>query len=91
VFYKNPPKRGIIKLVNTVPRMRDYFTPWRVIMTPDQELYAKALEIAVLILGELTLTTNMSMSDFQQKIGHHHELALKIAQKILNAPKLIRE
>jgi hypothetical protein len=56
-------------------------------MTADQELYAKSLEIAVLLLGKQTMTTNMQMSQFQQKIMNYHALALQIAQKIIDAPK----
>jgi hypothetical protein len=60
-------------------------------MTANQELYAKALEIAVLILGKQTLTADMDMARFQQKIMDRHNLALKIAQKIIDAPHLILE
>jgi hypothetical protein len=61
-------------------------------MTANQELYAKALEIAVLILGKQTLTANMKMSDFQMKFMDHHDLAVKTAKKIIDdAPRLIPE
>jgi hypothetical protein len=87
--FKNPSKAWYNQVWKTVSRMRDYFTPWRVIMTVNQELYAKALEITVLMLGNQGITANMHLDQFQMKIMDYDNLARKIAQKIINAPGLI--
>jgi hypothetical protein len=40
-------------------------------MTANQELYAKALEIAVLILGRQGLEASMTDSEFNKRIFFH--------------------
>jgi hypothetical protein len=44
-------------------------------MTANQELYAKALEIAVLILGRQCLEALMTNSEFSKRIFFHNKLA----------------
>jgi hypothetical protein len=54
-------------------------------MTANQELYAKALEIAVLILGRQGLEASMSDADFNNKIFFHNKLAMQLVHHIIAA------
>jgi hypothetical protein len=56
-------------------------------MNPNQELYAKALEIAVLLLGPRNdFVTDGKQSTFNIKFQDYRNLAVFIAKDIVNAP-----
>jgi hypothetical protein len=55
-------------------------------MDANQELYAKSLEIAVLLLGKTNILWNEKQSDFNVKFLKYRDLAKFIADDILNAP-----
>jgi hypothetical protein len=57
-------------------------------MTPNQELYAKALELAVSLLGNTTITGTENQSTFNRRFQNYHNLAILIGRDILNDPLL---
>jgi hypothetical protein len=65
--------------------MGKIITPWRVIMNAKEEIYGKALGIAVLVLGKKNITEDMSESVFQQRIMKYDHLASQIARHIIDA------
>jgi hypothetical protein len=60
-------------------------------MTSDQELYAKALEIAVLMLGKSLRPERqqeLNKLSYQRMVDDYADLAKEVAKKILDAPKI---
>jgi hypothetical protein len=55
-------------------------------MTPNQELYAKALEIAVSLLGNTTITGTENLSTFNKRFQNYRSLAILIGKDILKDP-----